>query len=176
MSETQSHLPPFAIRPRFRVEVPYSPEEILKKIRAKLSSDTAECKGKAVHGFASFRVHETERHYWSPQLSVMIEELENGEGSLLRGLYGPAPNVWTMFVFFYSALGFLLLVVLLIGTSNLSLDEPATVLWWAPVLVVLLLSTYLVSFFGQKLGHDQMESLHTFLEECLGMDILGNEQ
>lgn len=172
MSETTSHLPPFAIRPRFRVEVPYSPDEITKKIRAKLKTEGAWCRGKSVQGFASFKVHESERHYWSPQLSVMIEEAESGEGSLLRGLYGPAPNVWTMFVFFYSAIGFFLLFVLIIGTSNMSLGEPSTILWWAPVLIVLLLTTYLVSYFGQKLGHDQMETLHTFLEECLGMDII----
>ena len=176
MSETTSHLPPFAIRPRFQVVVPYSPERVLKKVRAGLKKEGATCRGKAVHGFASLRIPDDDRHYWSPQLSVMVEEDENGEGSLLRGLYGPAPNVWTMFVFFYSALGFFLLFVLLIGSSNLSLGEPAGILWWAPVLAVLILTLYLVSYFGQKLGHDQMETLHTFLEECLGIDVMANEE
>ena len=174
MSEQTSHLPPFAIRPRFQVVVPYPPEQVLGKLRASLKKEGAKCRGKAVHGFATLRIPDPERHYWSPQLSVMVEPAEDGGGSLLRGLYGPAPTVWTMFVFFYSLIGILIVFITLIGTSHLSLDQPAGILWWVPVLLVLLLTLYLVSYFGQRLGHDQMETLHTFLEECLGMDLMEN--
>lgn len=168
----ESHLPPFSIRPRFRVVLPLTPEQILKRIRRGLKAEDAKCNGKAVHGFATLRIPEKDRHYWSPQLTVMVEESEEGEGSLVRGLYGPAPSVWTMFVFFYSAIGFAILVVTVVGTSHWSLGQPATILWWVPVLLVILLSLYLVSFFGQKLGHDQMETLHTFLEDCLGREVV----
>ena len=174
MSESTSHLPPFAIRPRFQVVVPFTPEEILGKVQLCKNNKGEKCRVKAVHGFTSIRIPNKDRHYWSPQLTVMIEEAEDGKGSLLRGRYGPAPSVWTMFVFFYSAIGLALLFILIIGSSHYSLDQPATILWWVPVLVVVLLSTYLVSFFGQKLGHDQMETLHTFLEKCLGTAVIGD--
>lgn len=131
----------------------------------------ARCTGMATEGFASLQIPDKDRHYWSPQLSLMMEELENKEGTLIRGLYGPAPAVWTMFVFFYALIGFALVVVLIIGFSRKSLGMEAPILWWVPVLLLVFLSLYLVSYFGQKLGHDQMETLHTFLEECLGLEI-----
>lgn len=166
-----SHLPPFAIRPRFQAELPMSQERIVQKINKGFSVHPSQCMGLATQGFANIKIPQKDRHYWSPQLSVMLEDLEEKEGTLLRGLYGPAPAVWTMFVFFYTLTGFALLVIAIIGFSRMSLDMPAPILWWLPVLVILLLSIYLVSFFGQKIGHDQMERLHTFLEESLGLEI-----
>ncbi len=166
-----SHLPPFAIRPRFRVELPQQQSVIIKKINKGFDRPDAQCVGLVTEGYARIKIPAKDRHYWSPELSVMLEDLEEKEGTLLNGLYSPAPAVWTMFVFFYALIGFALIVVAIIGFSRLSLDMPAPVLWWLPVLGILLLSIYLVSFFGQKLGHDQMEVLHTFLEESLGLEI-----
>ena len=172
MSEQVSHLPPFAIRPRFEVTVPLSPDNVIDRLKTGLRASNAKCRGKAILGFATLTIPEKDRHYWSPQLTLHVEQAEEEESStLLRGLYGPAPGVWTMFVFFYAAIGFAILVVTIVGTSHWSLDQPAGILWWVPVLCVALLSLYLVSFFGQKLGHDQMETLHNFLEDCLGQDV-----
>ena len=172
----ESHLPPFAIRPRFQAELPMTQELVVKKIKKGLSKPTSQCTGMATNGFATLRIPEQDRHYWSPQLSLMMEDMEEKEGTLLRGLYGPAPAVWTMFVFFYALIGFAVVVLLVIGFSRLSLDMSAAILWWVPVLLVILLSLYLVSFFGQKLGHDQMETLHTFLENSLGLEIDAAEE
>ncbi len=172
----ESHLPPFAIRPRFQVELPMKHERIVRKIKKGFSHPEATCVGHASEGFARIKIPSQDRHYWSPQLSVMLEDLEGKEGTMLRGLYGPAPSVWTMFVFFYALVGFAFVVVAIIGFSRISLDMPAPILWWLPVLLIVLLSLYLVSFFGQKLGHDQMETLHTFLEESLGLEIDAAEE
>jgi len=172
--EHESHLPPFAIRPRFKVALPLSQEEIDKKINKGLAMPGASCTGISVPGFATIKVPRADRHYWSPQLSVTLEDQEEGDGKggvLLHGLYGPAPAVWTMFVFFYAVIGVVLMFVTVVGLSRQSLDMSSAILWWVPVLLFLLLSVYLFSYFGQKLGHDQMESLHLFLEKCLGMDI-----
>lgn len=171
-----SHLPPFAIRPRFEAELPMTQATIVQKIKKGFAHPETLCVGLVTPGFANIKIPEKGRHYWSPQLSVMMEDLEGKDGTLLRGLYGPAPAVWTMFVFFYALIGFALVVVAIIGFSRLSLDMPAPILWWLPILAIVLLSLYLVSFFGQKLGHDQMEQLHTFLEESLGLEIDAGEE
>ena len=171
-----SHLPPFAIRPRFEAELPVKQADVIQKLKKGLTQPDAPCIGLATTGFATIKLPEKDRHYWSPQLSVMLEDLEEKEGTLLRGLYSPAPAVWTMFVFFYAIIGFALLVIAIIGFSRLSLDMSAPILWWLPDQCILLLSIYLVSFFGQKLGHDQMETLHTFLEQSLGLEIDAAEE
>ena len=170
-----SHLPPFAIRPRFEAELPMRQSSVVRKIKKGFEQPSAACVGLATEGYARIKIPEKDRHYWSPQLSIMMEDMESGEGTLIRGLYGPAPAVWTMFVFFYAIVGFISLVVSIIGFSRMSLDMPAPILWWLPVLLIVLFSLYLVSFFGQKLGHDQMETLHRFLEESLGLEIDAEE-
>ena len=171
-----SHLPPFAIRPRFQADLPMKQSTIVSKIKKGFSQPDATCVGVATEGFASIKIPVNDRHYWSPQLSLTLEEQEEKNGTNIYGLYGPAPAVWTMFVFFYALIGFAIAVILVVGLSRISLDMDAPILWWIPVLLIILLSIYLVSFFGQKIGHGQMETLHTFLENSLGLDIDAGEE
>jgi len=104
-------------------------------------------------------------------LQISFEDTE--EGTLMRGLYGPRASVWTMFVFFYSLIGFAIIVVSIVGMSFLSLKKPATILWAIPILILVFLSLYLVSYSGKKMGYDQMVILHCFIEDSTGLDIEG---
>jgi hypothetical protein len=162
----------YRIRPRFHVEVPYSIEELVERMNGCLKEDNATCKGWANLHYAKLFIPKADQHYWSPHLSVSYEESE--QGTMVRGRYGPRPAVWTMFIFFYAFIGFAILMVAILGTSYLSLDKSGAILWWIPVLIVLFFSLYLVSFFGQKLGHGQMVTLHHFVENCLGQEIQDN--
>lgn len=168
--DAAQHLPPYRVRPRFQVDTPFQPKELIEKLRHQLNAKDATCKGRItdIH-YATLYIPAKDQHYWSPQLSLTIEE--EGEGSLLRGLYGPQPAIWTMFVFFYCIIGFATLVILMVGLSYMSLDLPTTIFWWVPLLILLLLSLYLVAFLGQRKGQDQMIILHQFLENALDMDI-----
>ena len=74
-----------------------------------------------------------------------------------------------MFVFFYSLIGVAVLFILIFGLSHLSLGKPAHILWYVPVLLGVFFTLYFVAFFGRKLGHDQMQQLHNFLESCTGL-------
>lgn len=153
------------IRPRFRIETDDEPKALEEKINAATSAEDASCWGKITHGFGTLHIPQHDQHYWSPQLTLHIEERESG--SLIRGLYGPKPAVWTMFVFFYCVIGFGTLIVAVIGYSNWTLGKSAALLWWVPVLMLIFLSLYLVAYFGKKMGHDQMVRLHHFLEKAI---------
>ncbi len=167
--DADSHISIPRIRPRFKVRSKKRSEEIVTTIRKHLKSESPTCAGKTTAHFATIYPLAEDQHYWSPQLTITIEEEEHG--SLVRGLYGPKPSVWTMFVFFYSFIGFAILIVLMIGLSFLTLDQPATILWLVPILVFIFLSLYLVAYTGQKLGHKQMSGLHRFIEKCLEREI-----
>ncbi len=171
MSEASSadHLPHYRVRPRFKIQVPLKPQEVAGKFKAALDGDQASCLGRVYPTSVRLFLPYEERHYWSPQLSLTFEEEENG--TTLRGLYGPRPTVWTMFVFFYAIIGLGVLVVGMIGLSYISLGKPGTILWWVPVMLVVFLTLYLVAYFGQKLGRKQMITLHRFAEKSLGMTI-----
>ena len=170
----EDHLPEYRVRPRFQIETTYSIQELCEKIRLGLEKENASCKGRiTANEFATLYLPISEQHYWSPQLSLTFKASK--KGCLLRGLYGPRPGVWTMFVFFYSIIGFAILIILMIGSSYLMLDLPAPFLWWVPVLCLMFLTLYLVAFIGQKKGHDQMITLHQFLEESTGLEIIDQQ-
>lgn len=157
------------IRPRIYVETPLTSDEINKKIREELRSQDGLCEGQSTKGFATIFPPETEQHFWSPQLTITFEETE--EKSVIRGLYGPKPSVWTMFVFFYATIGFAILILSMIALSYRSLEKDAGFLWLLPVLIGIFFTLYAVAYFGQKLGHKQMTKLHRFLERCLEQEI-----
>jgi hypothetical protein len=160
----------YRVRPRFHVETPYSVEDISDRINSELKKEGAACRGWVNPHYAKLFIPTVDQHYWSPHLSVSFEEEENGK-TTLRGIYGPRPAVWTMFVFFYAFIGFAILILAILGTSYMSLGKSGAILWLIPVLCIIFLTLYLVSYFGQKLGHDQMVVLHHFMEECIGQKI-----
>lgn len=161
----------FQIRPRFEVSSSYKVEELEIIMKKALKSEDAPCAGMVRYGYVSLFPLPTDRHYWSPHLSVTIEEHPSETGSLIRGLYGPAPAVWTMFVFVYAIIAISIVIALVIGFANMSIDESGAILWAVPFLILLLGSMYLVSSIGQKKGHNQIEDIHHFFESCIGQSI-----
>ncbi len=157
------------VRPRIRLESELSSDEITSRIRNKLREGVCPCKGQVTAHFATIYPPPEEQHYWSPQLTITLEEQDNK--TLIRGLYGPRPAVWTMFVFFYSIIGFVAIIVSMIGLSYWTLGLQSDILWLVPVMIFIFLSLYLVAYFGQKFGHKQLTRIHRFLEDCLEQEI-----
>lgn len=153
------------IRPRFRKAVSYAPEMVSAKIKSALESEEATCSGKIIKDYVVLKIPTSQQHYWSPQLTLELES--NKRGSLIRGLYGPKPGVWTMFVFFYSSIGFLTLMGLIFGLSQMMLKMNPYGLWLALIGSVLLLGLFIVSKIGQGLGLKQMHQLKDFLDNSL---------
>ncbi|MEZ4883317.1 MAG: hypothetical protein R3E32_01180 [Chitinophagales bacterium] len=159
------------LRPRFSFNVPYSVERILEKIQLKLNEDNAPCKGSVVTHHVILDIPIKDRHYWSPQLHLEVEEDEEKEkGSLVRGIIGPRPAVWTLFLFIYAVIGIIGLMVSLYGLSKWSLGEFSIALFGLPIAFVLMSSAYLTSRYGEKLGHEQVEILKDFLRAALKND------
>ncbi len=158
----------FHIRPRFKVETPLSKEEIRALFSKRLKAPDAPCSGKIRGDYIALFPKAKDKHYWSPHLSITIDDNEIEGKHLLRGLYGPSPSVWSMFMLFYVFLSVMLLIVMVVGFGNRSLGLSSVILWLVPVILIVILSLYLIAYFGQKKGHDQIEMIHGFLEEVLG--------
>lgn len=157
------------IRPRFSAESPEAVETLIARIRQSLAEEGTPCRGTIHFEYVTIYLPPEEQHYWSPQLSLSLEATETG--CLVRGLYGPRPEVWTMFVFFYAIIALGATVVAIIGFSNLSLDKSGAILWLLPVLILFFLSLYLTSYFGKRMGQDQLVTLHRFIEQSTGLSI-----
>ena len=154
------------IRPRFRELYHLPASETIQKLKTAVEKEGAAIKGLVVDQHILLYLPAKDQHYWSPQLSIDIEEHQ--EGALIRGLYGPRPSVWLLFVFLYSVLGAISLFVAITGFSQYSLGLPAPVLWVLPVAAILALFLYLSAKTGERLGKDQMYQLHHFLDDVLG--------
>ena len=154
------------IRPRFNQILSETPNSVEERMKLKLKEPENDCVGRVIPGFIILKIPHKERHYWSPQLSLSLEEHE--DGTLIRGLYGPNPTVWAMFTFGYSALGIIALFIAIIGSSKVSLGLDAPILWVLPVLAGLALILYFVAQTGQKIGVEQTFTIHHFYEEAIG--------
>ncbi len=161
----------FRIRPRFRLVSPLSPTEITDRMKEALSqsSDLCDCAGVVIPGHITLKIKANELHFWSPQLDITLEP--EGEGTLVRGLYGPNPSIWALIAFGYLVLGVVLMFLLIIGFSAYSLGEPITILWGVPAVLLAGLGLYFISQLGQKLGAEQTFILHHFFERIINQKI-----
>lgn len=152
----------FRIRPRFKHQIELPVDDVHERIMAAVeNTDDVHAEG-FVMGHLHVRVPTADQHFWSPQLHLSTEEVE--EGTMIRGLYGPNPTVWGLFFFGYVSVGILFFFTGFWGLSRWSLDQPATVLWLLPVLGAVAVGLYLMAQFGQKIGAEQMFRLHHFYE------------
>ena len=159
----------FRVRPRFQQTSVIPMEEIQEKVRQYLQRPEADCVGRIIPGYIVLTVPEEDLHFWSPRLSLSLEEHEGG--TLIRGLYGPAPSIWLMFAFGYGLLAFLFMIVAIIGFSRMSLGLSSPILWALPFLGGGLVTLYVMAQVGQKIGVEQTFTLHHFFEEAINEKI-----
>jgi len=147
-------------RPRIDTTVAVPPEQVLSRFRGALSGD-APCSGSVGRAEVTLYVHPTRRRLWSPWLQLAVQEVP--EGSRLHGVMGPQPNLWTAFVFVYSALVAAFLAGSSYGFVQLRLGWSPTGLWAAAGALLALGTACGLDLWGRRLGQGQMGLLRGFL-------------
>lgn len=163
----------FRFRPRFKRITSLSTEDFEQRIKEELKKPKTPCVGVIIPEHIVLKIPLDERHFWSPQVSLSLEELEDG-GTLIRGLYGPNPTVWLLFTFGYVLIGTMAFFALMVGLSRLSLGLSAPILWLLPVFGGAAIGLYFMAQIGQKIGAEQTFMLHHFVEEVLEERIMMN--
>jgi len=154
------------IRPRFKHHAKASPDAVKKAIQERLDAENAPVVGRMMRSYITIRIPLETRHFWSPQLSISLEEHEE-EGTIVRGLYGPLPTIWAFFTYGYGALGIAALFIAVVGLSELALEKSGMILWWLPIIAGAGLVLYLIAQTGQKLGVEETFTLHHFYEDAV---------
>ena len=144
---------------------PDPPSQTLERLHDVLEQANDHCTGSILGRHVRLRILEEDRHFWTPQLDVEIEP--RAEGSLVRGLFGPHPDIWTFFVATYAVMTFCGITGLLFGVVQWSLGWPPWALWSVPIAALMIGSVYVVALIGQRLGHDQMVQLRDFLQQSI---------
>ena len=153
------------LRPRFRKIIDLAPVQITERLRTYSTDPQRKCYITLSGYHTTLGILPDEQHYWSPQLSLEI--LEEGQGTLIKGLYGPHPKVWTMFMFLYTGLGLIGLFGLLYGLVQWSLSMPPIALWIALAALILEITFYFIARSGKQLAHGQMLLLQKELNRIL---------
>jgi hypothetical protein len=158
----------FKIRPRVKVEVNKPYTEICEIFKSKLESNS-NIVGTVANKFIILKIPQEQRHFWSPQLTIMLEEYNNN--TIVRGLYGPKQSVWAMFAFAYGSFAMLFSIFFIWASVEWQLNNDTSLYYYLPIFVILGIITYIFAQFGQKLGAEQMFKIHHFFQEIIEKDV-----
>ena len=152
----------FHLRPRFSIELSKNNEMIIESFKKAFSNKECNYLGKIVDGHIFISVSKKDEHFWSPQLHLEIVSKENT--TLLKGLFGPKPQVWTMFMFIHFVIGISFIGVIVLLYTKISLNEnfvyPLILMIFLPLIWIVL---YLLGNIGKDKGKKQMNGLHDFM-------------
>ena len=154
-----------AIRPRFKIEIKMPKYELITRISEEIKSCNGRCDINLLRNHIIFKIPEDMQHFWSPELSIEIEESE--EKSVLHCILGPRSAIWTLFATFYGLSLFAGLIGIVIGFSQWSIGNYPYGFWLVPASVILIALAYLIAITGQKLSYNEMLFLRRKLERAI---------
>jgi hypothetical protein len=109
-----------------------------------------------------FTVRGEKQRYWSPHLSIQLEEKEGSEKTAthIRGLFGPAQTMWTFFIFLHFIVAGVFLIFMIFAFSDYALKQP----FFSDVMVMLSMVVcwgllYVIARQTRTNGYGQMEEL-----------------
>ena len=161
------------LRPRFKFDIESENEELLKLFDVAKDNQTDFVVSRVDdHVFIKFP--KDKQHSWSPQLHLEINKNESDTNhSILYGLFGPNPTVWTMFMFFHFIVIGLFLGFGVWTYTNWSLENSFAVqLFLTCFMVMIWFALYFAGRIGKKTGMDEMHLLHHFMRDTLRREFL----
>ena len=162
----QDELNRILLKPRFKLRYTDKKEDIIAQFRKDLADEKCRFPGKVVDHHIVIDVPVEEESFWSPQLHVEVEE--EGGMTIVKGILGPKPKIWTFFIFLHFAVAVTFFVFFVIFYSNWSLDQDYTFsLTMCVLMPIIWILLYFVGQLGKKFGYRQMQELHSFLLEAL---------
>ncbi|MCX7552078.1 GTP-binding protein [Xanthomarina sp. F2636L] len=154
------------LRPRFKFEKDRNNEDLLS-LFDKAKKEQSNFIVSRIDNHVFLKLPKQKQHFWSPQLHLEIDEI-NENSSTIRGLFGPNPTVWTMFMFFHFLVGCLFLGFGAWGYSNWSLETSYGIqISMMIFMVIVWIVLYFVGQMGKKVGMNDMHLLHRFMRDTL---------
>lgn len=154
------------LRPRFQIELQQDHASALKLFEtAKYSQKRFILTRVDNHVF--IRLPKQDQHFWSPQLHLEI--LDNqGRGSILKGLFGPNPTVWTMFMFFHFAVAGLFIAFGIWAYSNRALKlDYGLQIFLMLLMIVCWFALYFAGRLGKRAGRSEITEIQAFVNSIL---------
>lgn len=155
------------LKPRFKMKFDESQEEILAKFKENLKDKDCKYCSKQSGNHIFLDVPKAEEHFWSPQLQVEVIKVEKDK-TTIKGILGPKPQVWTMFIFFHFVLALAFVVFFVLFYVKWSMEKEYTFYkYMLIILPIIWIIMYFVGQTGKKLAYQQMLELDNFLKRIL---------
>lgn len=163
--ELSNHI---VLRPRFKFRVNKDNASLLSlfEVKSKTQSDFVVTR---VDDHVFIKIPKKKQHFWSPQLHLEInKDYDNVETSMIYGLFGPNPTVWTMFMFLHFVLAGLFIGLAIWTYVNWTLkSDYAIQLFLTLMMIVIWVGLYFGGRLGKRAGMQQMLELHHFMRDTL---------
>ncbi len=153
------------LRPRFKYKVHDSADKSLATLRAHFDASEYKFRGEFVGEHIIITVNKNDEHYWSPSVSLRI--LQHKEGSIIKGLFGPRPEVWTLFAFLRFAMLTASIFLTIIGLAQLTLDNTPWALYGLLPILALAVIVWIAGRIGKQAGQSQMDLLKNYVFTAL---------
>lgn len=152
------------LRPRFKKELNHE-NQIVLDVFQKVKPE--EFKISRVDDHVFIRLPKHKQNFWSPQLHLEINEIDS-KSSMLHGLFGPNPTVWTMFMFLHFFVAGLFIAFGIWSYTNWTLENP---LGFPLTMMILMVVAWFVLYFagrmGRSKGRAEMLQLYAFMNDTL---------
>lgn len=154
------------LRPRFKFEKNQNNKYLLGLFdKAKKEQDNFIVSRIDNHVF--LKLPKNKQHFWSPQLHLEIDEIDENSCTI-RGLFGPNPTVWTMFMFFHFIVAGLFIGFGVWAYTNWALKTSyALQISLMFFMVIIWIALYVIGQMGKKAGMEEMHLLHGFMRDTL---------
>ncbi len=157
--DQQPPLSSFRVRPRFRVRVRASVTDVQATLQAALATQDKGLEVRAFPGLIGLHLAEETRHRWSPRLMLNLEPAADGT-TWIEGVYGPEPEVWSVFLYGYLCSGMAGVFSGILGGAQLFTGGHAWAFFITGIAALIGGGLYVAAQLGQKLGAGDTLRLH----------------
>ena len=154
------------LRPRFKITLQYNNETVLKAFDISKVSQK-EFIVNRIHDHVFIKFPKQKQHFWSPQLHLEINEVDE-KSSLLHGLFGPNPTVWTFFMFLHFMVAGLFIAFSIWAYTNWALKSSyALQVSLMLFMVIVWFALYFAGSIGKASSKNEMLELQEFMNKVL---------
>ncbi|WP_142784020.1 ABC transporter ATP-binding protein [Changchengzhania lutea] len=154
------------LRPRFQIKIPKNNASVLKDFDS-VKMDQSDFVITRIDDHVFIKFPKKKQHFWSPKLHLEINEVDE-ETSLLYGLFGPSPTVWTLFMFLHFMVAGLFIAAGIWAYTNWRLEHSYAI---QVSLMLFMIIIWFALYFGGRIGKasskHEMHELNNFMNTVL---------
>lgn len=121
--------------------------------------------GSALGNNATLKIQKEHRCFWSPVVEIHV--VKRAKGSVIKGVMGPDPKIWTVFML----LNILTIILFFIGMLMLIYQwlfgAAFQVVWSLPASIVVAVLVVIFARIGQMKGKEQIKVLWQFVDSSV---------